>query len=111
MDGDPGWLYNWEELVREGYAWVGVSAQQQGVQGGGFSIPIPGPPQMPRTTSDAARYGTLQHPGDDYSYDIFTQVGLVLRRPGSVDMLAGLRVEQLIAYGESQSAFRMVSYV
>ena len=29
---------------------------------------------------DPARYGTLNHPGDSYSYDIFTQTGDLVRR-------------------------------
>jgi len=37
-DGDPGFMYNWEEISREGYAWVGVSAHAAGVVGGGFAL-------------------------------------------------------------------------
>ena len=32
--------------------------------------------------TDPARYGSLHHPGDAYSYDIYTQVARALRRPG-----------------------------
>ena len=34
-DSDPGFMYNWQEILREGYAYVGVSAQSTGVEGGG----------------------------------------------------------------------------
>jgi hypothetical protein len=54
-----------------------------------------------------ARYATLKHPGDAYSYDIFTQVARALRTGAG---LSGLQPQHLIAGGESQSAFALVSY-
>lgn len=107
-DGDPGFAYNFAEIMREGYAWVGVSAQVVGIQGGGFSISVG---SKPLKEENPERYGELIHPGDAYSYDIFTQGGLAVRDADSVDLLEGLKPERLIAYGESQSAMRMVSYV
>jgi hypothetical protein len=56
---------------------------------------------------DPARYGTLAHPGDAFSFDIYTQVARALRTGAG---LSGLRPRQLIAAGESQSAFALVSY-
>jgi hypothetical protein len=107
-DGDPGFMYNAEEIFREGYAFVGVSAQAVGVEGGGLSL---GGSGMPLKQYDPVRYGTLVHPGDDYSYDIFTHAARAIRGEGDVDVLEGLPAERLIGYGESQSAMRMVSYV
>jgi hypothetical protein len=107
-DGDPGFMYNSEEILREGYAWVGVSAQAAGVEGGGLSLGGPG--ALPLKQADAERYGSLIHPGDGYSFDIFTQAAKVLR-DADPDVLEGLEPKRLIAYGESQSAMRMVSYV
>jgi hypothetical protein len=43
-----------EELLRGGYAWVGVSAQALGVQLSPFAL----------KAWDPLRYGTLLHPGD-----------------------------------------------
>jgi hypothetical protein len=60
---------------------------------------------------DPERYGTLKHPGDAYSFDIFSQAARAIRTPGKADVLEGLKPQRLIAYGESQSAMRMVSYV
>src|SRR3954449_7018314 len=37
LDTAPIWLAAHDELVREGYAWVGVTTQSVGVQGGGRS--------------------------------------------------------------------------
>ena len=55
-----------------GYAWVGVSAQSVGVNG------VPGPDAAGLKQWDAERYGSLDHPGDPYSYDIFSQAGRVV---------------------------------
>ena len=61
---------------------------------------------------DPERYGDLHHPGDGFSYDIYTQVGrgaAVARR--RLDPLDGLDVERVLAAGESQSAFALTTYV
>ncbi|MDH5675386.1 MAG: alpha/beta hydrolase domain-containing protein [Myxococcales bacterium] len=108
VDADPGFIYNHELLLRDGYAWVGVSAQAVGIQGGGFSLGAGG---VPLKDFDPERYGTLLHPGDGFSYDIYGQAARIVRGEGDMDVLGGLEPEQLIAYGESQSAARMVSYV
>jgi hypothetical protein len=110
-DGDPGFMYNFKEILREGYGYVGVSAQQVGVQGGGFSLGGGGAGRTPLKDADAERYGSLAHPGDGYSFDIFTRAAKVVRGAGGKDILGGLKPKHLLAYGESQSAGRMVSYV
>jgi len=107
-DSDPGFMYNYQEILREGYGWVGVSAQEVGIQGGGFALVSAAPPLK---EVDPERYGSLTHPGDAYSYDIFTSAARVIRGAGDVDVLEGLKPKKLIAYGESQSAGRLVSYV
>ena len=75
-DGDPGFMYNWEEISREGYAWVGVSAHAAGVVGEGFALGQ----AMPLVQADPERYGALAHPGDAYSFDSIR----VLRRSSAV---------------------------
>ena len=35
LDASPDWTYAHVELIRSGYAWVGVSAQKVGISGGG----------------------------------------------------------------------------
>lgn len=99
------------ELLSHGTVWVGVSAQKQGVEGGAPTIPVPGVTATPLKSWDPARYGQLSHPGDDFSYDIFSQASAALTSPVGEDPLEGLPVQQLIAAGESQSAARMVTYV
>ena len=88
--------------MREGYAWVGVSAQRVGVsQLRGWS---------------PTRYGSLDVTGNDayttdqLSYDIFAQAAQAITSPGAVDPLGGLEVERVLAIGASQSASRMTIY-
>lgn len=104
LDAAPDWLQTHIELVREGYAWVGVSAQAAGIEGGGaFDLPL--------KQIDPERYNGLNHPGDSYSYDIFSQAAQAVRNPVGIDPLNGLSVERMLAVGESQSAFRLVTYI
>jgi hypothetical protein len=113
VDADPEWTSLSEEIVRAGDAWVGVSAQKIGVEGGPVLVNVGGVPGAQDAgkglkTIDPARYASLSHPGDGYSFDIFTQVARAVRTGAG---LAGLRPRRLIAAGESQSAFALVTYV
>lgn len=114
LDAAPDYTYLHDEIVRQGYAWVGVSAQRIGINGGTVAVGIPLAEKFGAgkgiATLDPERYGTLNIPGDAYSYDIFTQVGRALRSPGKVDALGGLDAKHLIAVGESQSAFTLTTY-
>jgi hypothetical protein len=97
-DTPPDWIMAHDEFTRQGYAWVGVSAQATGVNA------------LKNGASTAARYASLLHPGDSYSYDIYTRAGLLAKEPAAT-LLGGLTAERVIAAGESQSAFRMVTYI
>src|SRR5207244_429656 len=66
---------------------------------------------LPIKTVSPERYGTLTHPGDSFSYDIYSQAGQAIRQPSGPGPLGELRVKRVIAIGESQSAFRMVTYI
>ena len=52
----------------------------------------------------------LTHPGDSYSYDMFSQAGQAIRDHADL-VLGGLQPDRLIAAGESQSAGRLVTYI
>jgi hypothetical protein len=108
-DLDPDFAYADEEILR-GYVWVGASVQPYGVEN---DVPKGdlGPSVAGITSLDPERYGSLDLPGDAYSYDIYTQVGALLLQPGDVDPLGGLEPQVLLADGESQGAMRLVSYV
>jgi len=104
----PSWGTGHLEMRRGGAVWVGVSAQIVGIEGnpsGGLPLPLYLKAVNPE------RYGSLAHPGDSFSYDIFTQVAQAIRNPEGIDPLDGLEPQRLIAYGESQSASRLVTYV
>jgi hypothetical protein len=114
MDADPDFGFTHDRLMQDGWAYVGVSAQKGGIEGdGALQIPVPGFEAKPLKEWDPERYGPLSHPGDAYSYDIFSQVAQLLRRPGDVgvDVLDGQEATTVIAAGESQSAMRMLTYV
>ena len=93
-------------MYRKGHIWIGVSAQLEGIEGrpGGLA-----PLHLKAVNLD--RYGELNHPGDSFFYDIFTQVAGLLRNPQEIDVLNGMSAEYLLALGESQSASRLVTYI
>jgi len=94
------------EMRRGGAVWIGASVQIVGIEGSpGGLLPLH------LKAVDPARYGSLSHPGDSFSYDIFSQIAQAIRNPEGIDPLDGLEAERLIAYGESQSAGRLVTYV
>ena len=106
LDSAPDWTYTHVELIRQGWAWVGVSAQVVGIEGGGANL-VAG---FALKAADPQRYGALVHPGDQFSYDMFSQAGAAVWFANDV-VLGGLQPERVIAIGESQSAFRLTTYV
>lgn len=108
-DLDIDWWQSGAHLIREGYAFIAVSAQRVGVD-------------HLREWS-ALRYGDLDVThgrtvmDDALSYDIFSAVAKAVVREGqplpagAVDILAGLRPSVLIATGHSQSAARLANYI
>ena len=95
------------EIIEGGYALVCASVQRVGVEG------LP-PVRQGLAAWDPGRYGTLSIPGDDYSFDIFTQIGRAVgpeRNRAGCDPLAGLAVQRVVAQGASQSAGRLATYV
>jgi hypothetical protein len=65
----------------------------------------PSPPQSgtPLRPSNPGRYGKLSHPGDAFSYDIYSQAGRAIRSAGGVKVLGPLALKHVLAVGESQS--------
>lgn len=94
-------------LMDQGYGYVAVSAQLVGVSN--------------LLTWDSRRYAGLVHPGDNYSFDIFSQAIQAMRNPrlnsasaGSprvVDPTNGLHVRHVVAGGVSQSAGRLATFI
>lgn len=86
---------------REGFAYVHVSAQAAGV------CCTPLTPMV----WDPVRYMALSHPGDDYAFDIFSQIAKAMKSPPAIDPMTGLRVRKVIAMGQSQSGTQLHDYV
>jgi hypothetical protein len=94
---DPDWAVGQRELLRSGYAYVGVDAQAAGVAA--------------LKAWDPVRYATLVHPSDDFSFSIYAQVAQAIDAPSGIDLLGGLPVQRVLATGESQSGTRLNDYV
>ncbi len=109
IDAPAAWLNSHVQMIRDGMAYVGVDAQAGGINGDANSIATSYGAGGLRQ-SDPARYGSLQHPGDSYSYSIYQQAGKAVHTSGS-QLLGGLHPKRVLALGESQSAFRMVTYI
>jgi hypothetical protein len=107
-DTAADWIGDHTELIRAGDAWVGVTTQALGVNGG--TSVLGGAGKGLRQT-DPQRYGSLHHPGDAYSYDIFSQAAQAVRHPRHISPLGPLKAKVLIADGESQSAFFLTTYI
>lgn len=102
-DAPSAWIGQHEFLMREGYAVVAASAQKQGVDGSPISVRF----------WDPVRYGDVSHPGDEYSYDIYSQIGEALtERPRpDPDPLRGVMPRTILATGASQSAGYLQTYI
>ena len=105
MDVSPDWSLLHRHLSDQGHVWVGLSAQAAGIHGGGIAE------GLHLKLLDPVRYAALSHPGDAFSFDLFSQLALLLRSGTDSSPLGELPVEQLLGMGESQSAAFLSSYV
>jgi hypothetical protein len=110
VDTATEWIVLHNELARGGYAWVGISAQQIGVEGG-IPAASPLPFALPLKLINPLRYASLLHPGDSFSYDIYAQAAQAVRHPQGVAPLGDLQPLRVIAAGESQSAARLTTFI
>ena len=97
-----------EVFYRDGYVYAAITTQRAAIHG----LDSEENTGLRRLQPD--RYSTLDVPGDDLSYDIFSAVAHCLMRSaptGGAELLPGLAPRHLIATGESQSSARLVSYI
>src|SRR5262245_35944824 len=106
-DAGADWITTHREITRNGYAYVAVSAQKVGIDGG-FSLTGT---STPLKKANPERYGRLVHPGDAFSYDMFSQAGSAVRATGNVRVLGPLVPQRVLAVGVSQSAMFLTTYV
>ncbi len=107
----PDWDYLNPEIMDAHDAWVGVSAQSLGVDGGKSLLTggeVTGTVQG-LTEQEPQRYGSLHQPGDQYSFDIYDQVAFGLRASAS-NALGPLHPHHILAIGESQSASYLTTF-
>lgn len=102
IDAPAVWSMAHRGIAREGYGYVAVSAQRVGVEGGTSLMA-----DMSLKTLDPERYSALSHPGDAFSYDIFSQTGRLVRDGALGDM----KPKVVLAAGESQSATFLTTYI
>lgn len=100
VDVDGIWLLGQDEMLREGYAWVGVSSEARSLQG--------------LQQADAQRYAALHIASDDLAFDIFTQAGQALRQ--DAEQVLGWPAQDprpltLLAGGYSRSAGSLTTYI
>ena len=110
FDGEYFWVQAKDYLLRAGYAYIGVSAQDYAISVNSKSL----------KKFSAARYGSLevtgsgQFPyttdqfGEQLSYDIFSHAAKAARAVPSV--LNGLPVKNVIGVGMSQAGQRLGGY-
>lgn len=96
FDVDGEWIMSKDEFMREGYAWVGVTADQVGTEEGLKQI-------------NPARYADRSIAGADWAYSIFSQAGQAVRQHAHL-LLAGASPKKLLAGGYSQSAVLLTTY-
>lgn len=106
IDAPAVWMMAHREILRAGYAYVAVSAQKVGVDGGASLLGI----DMSLKSQDPTRYASLNHPGDAFAFDIFSQIGTLVRNAGD-DVLGEFRPQHVVAIGESQSAVFLTTYI
>src|SRR5436190_10077783 len=111
-DTDVGWLPLHTTIMDRGFVYVAVAAQRLSIEASPIAL----------KQYDPVRYGSLSHPGDDYSFDIYSQAAeAVLEKQDPTvddahatgivlgDLLPG--VDRRIAIGASQSGGRLKTYV
>jgi hypothetical protein len=103
IDAPAVWFMAHREIARAGYAYVAVSAQQVGIEGGESLMGA----NMSLKAQNPERYSPLHHPGDQFAFDIYSQIGRLIR-DGAVD---DLEPKHILAVGESQSAMFLTTYV
>src|SRR3954453_20023378 len=99
-DTDVGWLPMHNTIMKRGFVYVAVAAQELSIEKSPIAL----------KQYDPVRYGSLSHPGDNYSFDIFSQAAEAVLDPA---VLGDLRpkVTRRIAIGASQSGGRLKTYI
>lgn len=116
---DTNYRWNAETLLRNGFAWVGISMHHEGIDDAkppqvityaGHQIPV----GTTLARWDTERYRSLSVPSTDLSYDILTQVAKAFKTQtfaSGPDPLSGLRVRHIIGVGNTIAGERLSIYI
>src|SRR3546814_20950666 len=89
-----------DEMLRGGYAYVGVYTQITGVSASPLALKF----------WDPIRYAPLHHPGDEYEFDIFSQAARAMATRTGPSPLGDLQAKRIIGAGASQSEALLRTY-
>lgn len=107
-----------ELMLREGYAWIGVSAQHNGVDAmkrwnparySALNVTASNIDPVDGSLIDPPNPLIMAKGGDVLAWDIFSQVG-ALAKAGNTELLGGLKAKKVIAAAESQSTLKVSTY-
>jgi hypothetical protein len=104
--GHPMFAWLDRYAIENGYVFVQVAAQATPIPAG-----IAGHGELGHVAFDPQRYGSLRHPGDAYSHDIYSQAMKSLTERFGANPVGGLNVQRVIAMGNSQSSSLLTSYI
>lgn len=96
FDVDGGWMVTRDEIVREGYAWVGVSAETASVKALKKANPL--------------RYANAVVSDSDYSFDIYDHAAVAIRQAAGQWGKPDTQV-RLLGMGYSKSASFLFTFI
>ncbi len=95
FDINVAWAKSSDFLMREGYAWVGISEGTGALQA--WAAP-------------SGRYDSLNVPDSGLLYDIYSQTAQAIRHPVGIDPMKGLKVKRIILNGFSYVGTTVTNY-
>ena len=114
-DVPADYTYLAQEILRQGHAWVGVSAQVIGVEGGPVAVEVPGAEERGLGKGlkaiDPERYGDLSTPATPSPTTSTPRWRAPSATRASSTRSTASTSRRILAVGESQSAYALTSYI
>ncbi|WP_041960381.1 alpha/beta hydrolase domain-containing protein [Sulfurospirillum arsenophilum] len=107
-----------ELVVREGYAWIGISAQRHGVEAmkkwnpkryDALNVAVSNIDPVDGSEIDPADPQIMAVGADVLAWDIFSQIGQ-MASSSAPEIMGNLKVKKVIAAAESQSTLKVSTY-
>lgn len=118
FDLQIGWSLSYDQFMREGDAWVGITSKPVAVVAlqnfdpkryAELSWANALPASDPRNCAMVAR-DSSQATENGLVWDIFRQVGALVRSPGAQNLLGGLSAKRVYGFGYSQTGSFLATY-